>query len=206
MALSRNKNIREIPPDMILIFTEGTKTEPNYFESFRIRGIIVRIIGLGMNTLTLVEEAIEQRAELIDQFAKESEKKPKTITYKSFCVFDKDSFTASAFNSAIDKARSHGFSVAYSNEAFELWYLLHFEYLHSGLTRDKYISKLSKILKEKYKKNDQEIYRKLYDKQEIAIKNSGKLLASHPSINPAKNNPSTTVYELVEYLNQFLRK
>ena len=43
--------------DSFLIICEGEKTEPNYFSSFKVN-IKVEILGLGRNTLSLVEEAI----------------------------------------------------------------------------------------------------------------------------------------------------
>ena len=63
-----------------------------------------------------------------------------------WCVFDRDSWTEEDFNKAIKNAKAQGFGVAYSNEAFELWYILHFEFLNTGIPRTKYLQKLNSLL------------------------------------------------------------
>jgi len=115
-------------------------------------------------------------------------------------VFDKDSFPASNFDNAINKAESNDFGCAWSNEAFELWYILHFEYRNTGMTRDKYKVKLTELLGSEYKKNDSDMYGKLSDKQQDAIRNASKLLESHGSLPPSSSNPATTVFKLVQEL------
>jgi RloB-like protein len=180
---SRNQRIT------MLIVCEGEKTEPNYFRGFRvaeIHNVDINIHGTGYNTLSLVNEAIR----LKEQQGFDS----------IWCVFDKDDFSNSDFNSAISKAHSNGFSVAYSNQSFELWYILHYKYLTSDLHRDRYCKLLSKCLGFPYKKNDRDTYQRLLSMQETAIANSEKLLQSH-SGNPATNSPSTTVHLLVKALN-----
>jgi hypothetical protein len=85
--------------------------------------------------------------------------------------------------------------------------LLHFNYHDSGIIRDQYIEKLDRLLKEKYQKNSESMYNKLLDKQEAAIRNAKRLYNSYsPNFNPEKNNPSATVYRLVEELNRFIVK
>ena len=73
-----------------------------------------------------------------------------------------------------------------------------------ALGRDDYIVKLTEHLKRKYRKNDLFMYEILLSRQEKAIKNAKKLLSKYIPVNPSNNNPSTTVFELVEYLNQFI--
>jgi hypothetical protein len=48
------------------------------------------------------------------------------------------------------------------------------------------------------------MYETLLSKQEEAIKNAKNLLSKYIPVNPSNDNPSTTVFELVEYLNQFI--
>jgi len=141
--------------------------------------------------LSLVEDA-ERRS-------KESIKR--NMPYdRIWVVFDKDSFPASNFDNAINKAESNDFGCAWSNEAFELWYILHFEYRNTGMTRDKYKVKLTELLGSEYKKNDSDMYGKLSDKQQDAIRNASKLLESHGSLPPSSSNPATTVFKLVQEL------
>ena len=58
-------------------------------------------------------------------------------------VFDKDNTQNQTFNESIDLARRNGFQVAYSNQAFELWFLLHFDYISGPLHRNHYAARLT---------------------------------------------------------------
>lgn len=112
--------------------------------------------------------------------------------------------TREDFNNAINNAEAQGFQVAYSNEAFELWYVLHFEFLNTGIPRSDYKKKLTSLLKRPYKKNSDTIYDDLLEKQSIAIKNAENLLKQYDPHIPAQDNPSTTVHVLVQELNKFI--
>ena len=203
--MSRTKrpyNIRKPAPDLIIIVTEGEKTEPNYFRKFPIFSKKVVVIGKDMNTISLIKETEIQVQKQISEYKKKYEKEPKETSV--WCVFDKDGFSASDFGNAINKAKAKDYKVAYSNEAFELWFLLHFHYYDMALGRDDYIVKLTELLKQKYQKNDPSMYEILLSRQKEAIKNAKNLLSKYIPVNPSNDNPSTTVFELVEYLNQFI--
>lgn len=180
-----------IPRQSFLIVCEGEKTEPKYFEGFGLKSVIVK--GLGRNTDSLMERAIQLKTENypdLDQY---------------WCVFDRDSFPAQRFNNALTKARQNEFQVAYCNEAFELWYLLHFAYFHSATTRHLYGEKLEQHLKHKYQKNSETMYDELLGNQETAIKNATNLLATYGDAhNPESDNPCTTVHLLVQALRDQL--
>ena len=125
-----------------LIVCEGEKTEPNYFRSFPVDTKVIKldIRGEGRNTNSLVEKAIELKNGL------ESDE-----TDRFWCVFDRDKNPKNPndsqnFNSAITLARNNGIDVAYSNDAFELWYLLHFHFYNTGTSRKDYPDKLTKLL------------------------------------------------------------
>jgi hypothetical protein len=121
-----------------------------------------------------------------------------------WCVFDRDDWTKEDFNNAIINAEKEGFKVAYSNEAFELWYVLHFEFLNTGIPRKNYIQKLEKLLGHKYQKNSQVIYDEIENLQATAIKNAENLLNQYQPKNSGNDNPSTTVHLLVKELNRFI--
>ena len=187
---SRKVNTREVR-QRFLIVCEGEKTEPNYFRSFRVPKVVIDIKGLGANPSKLVKSAKEfSNQEDYDQV---------------WCVFDRDSWTEEDFNNAIKNAEAEEFGVAYSNEAFELWYILHFEFLNAGIPRSKYAHKLNSLLGQKYQKNSETIYEEIFEKQATAINNAQKLLKQYNPQNPAKDNPSTTVHLLVKELNKFVR-
>lgn len=187
----RKVDTRE-PKSRFLIICEGERTEPNYFKSFRVPRdvIVVEIHGTGYNTLSLVKKAIELRNTDpgYDQV---------------WCVFDRDSFPAQDFNEALTLAERENLKVAYSNEAFELWYLLHFHYFNSAIIRQQYIAKLNDLLGTVYRKNRSDIYTILLDKQALAIKHAEQLLQEYLPSRPERDNPSTTVHLLVKELNRF---
>ncbi len=195
----RKVNTRE-PKQRFLIVCEGERTEPNYFRSFRVPKNVVSIDirGLGENPSRLVQRAKELADE--DEYD------------QVWCVFDRDESPLGDFNNAIirtddlNSTVNYSFRVAYSNEAFELWYVLHFEFLHAGIPRDDYIRKLNKLLNQRYQKNSETIYDELFDRQNIAIKNAANLLRQYAPPNPSKDNPSTTVHLLVQELNRFIPK
>jgi RloB-like protein len=175
-----------------LIFCEGEKTEPNYFKAFR-KGAKVEefsVLGTGRNTKSIITYALRLRK--LDDYA---------VYDEVWCVFDKDSFTPEQFNTAIQQAYSKNIKVAYTNQAFELWYLLHYEYCESALDRDSYKTRLTSYLRKEYEKNDPKMYEILQPKQADAIRNAKRLVQMHTSNSPAEHNPVTLVYELVEALN-----
>ena len=186
----RKVDIREVK-QRFLIVCEGEKTEPNYFRSFRLpTTVVIDIKGLGENPSKLVQSANDLKdREDYDQV---------------WCVFDRDSWTKEDFNNAIASAINYNFRVAYSNEAFELWYVLHFEFLNTGIPRSDYMKKLTSLLGHKYEKNSLTIYDDLFDKQSTAIKNAEKLLKQYDPQKPVEDNPSTTVHFLVQELNKFI--
>ena len=185
-----------------LIVCEGEKTEPNYFRSFPVDTKVIKldIKGEGKNTKSLVEKAIELKN------GSESDE-----TDRFWCVFDRDKNPKNPndsqnFNSAITLARNNGIDVAYSNDAFELWYLLHFHFYKTGISRQDYQNMLTKLLGHEYKKNSETIYEELKNKQQDAIKHAKRLLIEYDRPNTETDNPSTTVHLLVEELNSFIPK
>jgi hypothetical protein len=186
----RNVAVRE-PRQRFLIVCEGGKTEPNYFRTFGVQKQVVEVVGTGSNTVGVVEEAIRRKeAGLYDQV---------------WCVFDRDDFPADHFNRALRLADQYHIQVAYSNEAFELWYVLHFHYYRTACLRQDYIGRLSRDLGYDYCKNSTTMYDALLSRQPQAIQYAERLLAQYEPPNPAEDNPSTTVHLLVQELNRFLR-
>ena len=196
---TRDRVVDQLPVrERFLIVCEGAQTERLYFESFRVPGRVLEVRGTGMNTLSLVNEAMRLREE------EESRLRRRGLEGfdQCWCVFDHDAFPPGDFNSAIDKARANHFRVAYSNEAFELWYLLHFDYHEAALHRNQYCEKLTELLGRRYEKSSATMYQALLNRQQAAIRNAKALLKLHGVDNPEQNNPSTTVHELVEELNK----
>lgn len=181
-----NREIRKV----FLIVCEGTQTEPNYFRSFRVPKEVIEIKGIGKSPRQIIEEA--------DSMNQNGDYD------RVWCVFDRDSWTPAEFKQAIDLGKNKGFAIAYSNEAFELWYLLHFQFVNTGISRQQYKKKLDSLLGDSYQKNSGNMYEKLQKNQATAIKNAEKLLKEYDVIDPTNNNPSTTVHLLVQELNQYI--
>lgn len=183
------------PRPRFLIICEGEQTEPNYFRSFPTRPrAIVTVNGFGKSPQKLVEIANQKKEEL--EFEDEKD--------QVWCVFDRDEWEIDEFNGAIKKAKDNGILVAFSNEAFELWFILHFELHTTGSSRGDYQRKLTKFLGSQYKKNSQNMYTLLFSKQLDALNNANKLYSRYKPNNPASDNPSTSVHFLVEELNKYL--
>lgn len=186
------------PRKVIRIFTEGTKTEPNYFNSIRTElrlvGVEIKVDGLKRSTTSLVDWVIERKSELSRTDEENTE---------WWVVFDRDDH--SGFNQSIQRAEAEGINVAYSNECFELWFILHFELLSTAIGREKYYEKLTKILGYKYEKNT-DIYNLIKDKESTAIKNAKALEKEYSDAGITsyeKMDPSTSVYKLVERMRSF---
>lgn len=188
--LRRKKNFRQKRKNFLIV-CEGEKTEPLYFEAFRVPKKIFDVKGEGANTASLVGKTMEIRD------------KSTTLYDEVWCVLDRDSFPAENFNKALKLADNNKIKVAFSNEAFEIWYLLHFHYHDSATSRTEYGRMLTERLGIKYRKNDPAMYDRLLSMQGQAIRNAEKLLLSYPEHAPEKNNPSTTVHLLVMELNKF---
>jgi hypothetical protein len=181
------------PIQRFLIVCEGQKTEPHYFNGFRVPKDIVEldIRGTGYNTIRLVEKAIELKdVEKYDQV---------------WCVFDRNSHPAHHFKGALELADKNDISVAYSNQSFELWYLLHFDYCDTATHRKDCCRRLNRRLGRRYEKNGETLYDDLKPLQQDAIRNATRLLAQYDPRDPERDNPSTTVHLLVIELNKFIR-
>jgi hypothetical protein len=190
-----------------LIYCEGINTEPEYFNSFPIIPE-ANAKGLSRSGLSLVEKVIE----LLE---KQKEKDP---DQQVWVVFDRDIRYSDGkkgdanFNKAIKLAHEKGIKCAYSNDCFELWFILHREYQQSALNRIQYYEKLSKWLNINYTKDGKgkdlakNLYQMFESQLETAINNAEKLHKSHGDTEFNRQNPCTTVYQLVEELRKNLRK
>ena len=196
-----------------LIVTEGKKTEPLYFKGLEkyikekiggnvdvVEMPVIDINGEGGSTGKLIEAA--------DRIVKEAK-----IHYQNvWLVFDKDDFAD--FDQAIKAGKLKGYHIAWSNESFEYWLYLHFQYNEAALHRHDWCKKLDEIFKEKqlgdgkYCKNCGNIFEIMEEINgvETAIKNAERRMKNYneKSIRPSEYNPGTTVYVLVKELKKYL--
>jgi hypothetical protein len=191
----------------ILIVCEGENTEPSYFNQFRLSSAKVKSVGEGYNTISLVNRAFElSQQESFDQV---------------WCVFDKDDFNEQDFNDAIQIAKSNNFGVAYSNQAFEYWLILHFnDHQGGGMHRNDYNDKINSLLKPYKVKYDgnvskiiEEDFFELLDgidektknkRVDLAIARAERNDKQFDHTNPAREESSTTVFRLVQELLKHL--
>ena len=200
----REPSLREKPT--ILIVCEGENTEPSYFRQFRLSSATIKPIGEGYNTVSLVNRAI----------ALAQEKSYDQV----WCVFDKDDFSQVDFNNAIAIAEAQCFGVAYSNQAFEYWIILHFnDHQGGGMHRDTYGKKINALLKPfklTYDYTGSKIVTEAMfetldgvdattgkPRKQLAIERAKRSYNHLSHTNPASEESSTTVFRLVEELEKY---
>jgi hypothetical protein len=221
----RTTNNKTTIPD-IIIACEDSVSSPSYFRMIVDNLIEKKIIT--QDSFVIAPHKHSNPMGVLDDL-KRYKKEGKV--YKDFdhrwIVIDRDSQSVNGgghskedFNNALKNAKSKksnfNIEVAYANDSFELWYLLHFEYRNSAISRDDILSQVIKRLKEldayKFAKLSKDnikqenytrlIFETLKPLQSVAIRNAKKLLDSYgDEHNPESDNPSTRVHLLVEVLN-----
>ena len=204
--LERNEP-NKIEKPTILIVCEGENTEPSYFRQFRLSSATIKAVGEGYNTISLVQRAV----------ALAQEKKYDQV----WCVFDKDDFSANDFNNAIVLAENNNFGVAYSNQAFEYWIILHLDdHQGGGMHRRDYHNKINSLLKPFNLSYDginskiitEELFELLdgidsktkKERKVLAIERSKRNYEHFEHTNFAIEESSTTVFRLVEELIKYI--
>jgi len=209
----RGYEFRQPRANSYLIVTEGKRTEPLYFKGI-VKKIeqkmggnvdiyempVIDINGEGCSTSKLIEKT--------DELVSKAK-----INYQNiWVVFDKDDFDD--FDEAIKRAEDKGYKVAWSNQSFEYWLYLHFEYNDSALHRNDWNEKLSEIFKRyslgngKYNKNYDDIYDMvdLHNGVNTAIRNAKRKMAdyTYKRLKPSECDPGTKVHLLVLELKAYL--
>ena len=190
----------------ILIVCEGVNTEPSYFRQFRLTSGRIVALGAGCETIRVVERAFEEQ------------KKGKYD--QTWVVFDKDDFSDQDFNAAIEKAKQLNFGVAYSNQAFEYWLILHFEdHQGGGMHRDQYHEKLNEHLVNfglfYDGKGSKNVTQKIFDlmlandgqagisRIKLAVDRARRIFDFYDHRSPAQEESSTAVFLLVEEILKY---
>jgi hypothetical protein len=179
----------------VLIVCEDEKSSCDYFKAFNIdsKRAHVETVGTGMNTDSLVEYAIQLKTKASQPYN------------GIWCVFDRDDFKPANYDRAFQLARNNGIKVAWANEAFEMWYLLHYNYFDTGIRRHDYKDKLEDRIHQTYDKADTHMYELVKPHQETALRNARRLekkWIDEGKRNPERENPSTSIHKLVDFLNE----
>ncbi len=224
-----------------IIFCEDEVSEPTYFKWFQTDDIRIKAIGNQKSNIDNVLNAIRycKENELMEyqdgllQFIENST--------SVWCVFDRDKPETSnddddRFNESIATAESKGINVAWSNDNFELWILMHFEDVDTNLPenqlRQTYYHRLTDIFKNLPEKNEDLIkalshasfsYKKdlkretnfrqivrpeLIPNTHLALQRAKTLESHHATPNKPNHQkaPCTMVHHLVEKLLETGRK
>ena len=215
----RNNRARRVREERryILIASEDEKSSVYYFDEFskRIAGNAARVCvlpkGIGMSTLSLVDHVHEN----VGKWLKELNNDYDVDKFDDvWILFDKDDFRDDDFDNAIKKAESYGYHTAWSNECFELWYLLHLKYQTTGIARRDIFEQMKPLYSGDYDyektlkgRAGEEFHREMahHEKQSTAIKRARRLLEQYDSdAAPHTRNPCTMVHSLVEFLLKYV--
>ena len=227
------KGRRAIPDELLnfgrhLVYSEGTKTELYYIESikksiatkYNCKTNDIEIINgnkdLSYSTIGLIkygEKDIKRRiknGERIDHvwffFDKDEFEEN---DYSKACKYEEkinDSTNTNAEGFHYNKNNEITYHCCWSNEAFELWLYLYFEYVDSQISRDEYVKKINKLPQLKkinfsYNKTQENIH-------QTFVKAGGsidKAILSAKRLTDKNNysNPSTAVWKFAEYFKPY---
>lgn len=182
---------------VIYIICEGEGTEVIYFKRFRARNSNLEIRPI-ISPQKSAYHLVAYTRKLIAQENYYPEDGDQV-----WCVFDRNGNT----DADLARAEQTAKRIAYSNPAFEIWFLLHFVDQRAALKdADEVIRKLDgKHGIPNYKKTG-DYYSMLKDKQPVVIERANNLFAIHTAngypILSRDSNPITTVGEFVRMLNE----
>lgn len=201
---------------LFLIVCEDEKTEPAYFEQFKQqipeKTIYLKSVGTGRDAKGVVTEAIKEKEKLEQEAKKEVD--------VVWVVFDKDDADENEtkikkFEEAFEIAAKQQFKIAYSNEVFEVWLLLHLVELDAqqAIPRKEIYTMLEEHI-QTHQGHEDFVYLhgktdilekiKLLGNERKAIARASYLLKQHTDKQPIEANPSTLVHLLVEELREWI--
>ena len=190
---------------VIYIICEGAETEINYFRRFRTRysNVDIRPIPSKHKSATRLVDHAENVIKNEPYYPGDGD--------RIWCVFDRNSNTNEELKKAEQKAARRDYSLAFSNPAFELWFLLHYTdqqgYLEDGsaviakLDTSEFIPGYSK---------SEDYFDMLLPNLQRAIDRAVALQKRHVgnglSLFHRDSNPCTTVAQLVDLLQTRARQ
>lgn len=210
---------------LVLIVCEDECTERLYFETafphLPDDTVYVHPVGTGRDPLGVAEQALMERASLKARFNRDVD--------QVWLVFDKDDADKDLgkekrFHQAIDLAGHENLQLAFSNEVFELWLVLHFHDVDATtpLPRLTVYQMLDVALRqhalfaetgyhhkktEQHKQSDPsevlQVVRELGD-ESVAHARAEELLKAHGDCALLATNPSTRVHLLLQNLRGWI--
>jgi len=203
------RNIKKTRQELksVLIALEDTKSSKYYFEELlKDKNLIGQVV--------FAKHCGTNPSNIINAIIKHKKNNPRTKYEKEWAVFDRDDWGKNQINGAIQRAKTLNICISISNEAYELWILLHFEKVTKHTSRKELKYKLNihfnKLYGQDYSKSSQDIYKFIIGFQPKAIKNAEYLVKNYINdmgqIDPENNNPLTLIYQLVQCLNSLYDK
>ncbi len=198
-SLRRRRALRD-SYDVVLIVCEGSKTEPRYFCELR--------DDLGLNNFNVVVTGESgSDPDSVVRFAIRTAKEDGGYD-RLFCVFDRDRHAT--YQAAIDRARSARIGIPVTTitsvPCFEYWLLLHFTYTDRAFAGTGNRSPCDEVIGELrghlpgYAKGNRGVYMQTKANIGRAITHAQRALAAAEAT--GTDNPTTLVFELVEYLKK----
>ncbi len=179
----------------MLLICEGSKTERIYFKRYaqQVRDKHIR-----------VPTCSETDPVSLISFAKKCHIRLGYSLEEIWIVFDIEE-SSHERQQMLNKAKKEigsGINLVLSNPCFELWFLLHFEYLTDPLNKEVIIRKLDALDADGYRKNV-DYYDILKPLETNAILNAEKLIASYNHCEEdvlfnVQNNPVCNVHQLIK--------
>jgi hypothetical protein len=205
------------PGDSFLIVTEGTVTEPVYFEllreSLQLSTVTVKVMpGQHSDPRHVIQSAADE----VKALARRVKKRKIAVTELEkfdhvWAVIDTDVATRQGFwNDVVQKARDLKVNLAHSTPCFEYWLLLHLcmttraDLIDGGTTKSAFRAELGRDYSTN-RETTEEAMRFLLPNWPTAVKNAQQVRKHHEDGGtPAPANPSTEVDRIVCALNDSL--
>lgn len=184
-----------------LIVCEDEKSSLDYLMSFEVPKDFAEIVSEGGagNTISVVEKALALKEEA------ERQNQPFVNVW---CVIDRDEFPKDRYRAAFNRVKGmNDVKVIWANEAFELWYLLHFVYRDTPIARAELCRELGKAdrLNQKYSKASAHVFNAISTKLPDALRHAARLERHHAEVlqlglHVNEQNPSTNIHHLIKEL------
>ena len=195
----RNNRVGTRIPELgyYLIVTDTEETEKNYFEGLR------DSIPVELKDHLVIKVERAKTAELVKRAMELNDAESQ---YRiPWIVFDRDQ--VKDFDEIIRLAEGNDINAGWSNPCFEIWMFAYFGEMpaikESYICCERFAEKFEKVTRQKYSKNDRDIYRKLVQNgdEEKAIqiaKRCYKKCMEDGKIKPSEMWPASIVQQLVK--------
>jgi len=211
MTKYRGQKQHRLAHPKIYVFSHTKKAEIEYFQEFKNHlgtPLLMPKKIICWTPQELIEKIFEWKTENVCDEDKD----------QVWCIFDIDDFykkDKKYLMKTIYRAIENNIKIAYANECFELWILLHFQDIKTPIERGK---KIEQKIQDEFKKNklgqfnkNAQVFKPLLSFQPNAVKNAKSNIKNYHKINweekfSPKGNPSTSIHFLIEEINKHCKE